>query len=250
MNILLTNDDGIYADGLLALFREIRTMGTVVVVAPDSQRSSVGHGITLENPIAVRKIKTKTGVSGIGISGTPADCVKFALKKVLKVKPDIVVSGINLGPNDGCSVFYSGTVAAAREASLHGIPAIAFSLDTFVKPDFRYGAKFAKKIIKCVLANGLPKETFLSVNIPHLPESKIKGVKITRQGKAPILTRFIKICGGKKSLSFLMSGDTPKREKNHQIDTVALSQGYVTVTPLQNDLTNYCALKDLKKWCL
>jgi len=250
MKILLTNDDGINADGLLALFREVKKIGSVVVVAPDSQRSSVGHGITLGHPLIARKIKTKTGISGVGLSGTPADCVKFALKMVLKTKPDIVLSGINLGCNDGCSVFYSGTVAAAREASLCGIPAIAFSLDTFVNPDFRYAAKFSKKIIKSVLANGLPKETFLSVNIPNLPESKIKGVRVTQQGIAPILTCFSKVRQNKDFLSCWMSGDTPRKEKNPYIDTVALGQGYVTVTPIYNDLTNQKAMAQIENWHL
>ncbi len=252
MKILLTNDDGIYAEGLLALFKEIKTMGSVTVVAPDSQRSSVGHGITLGSPVIARKITTPKGISGIGLTGTPADCVKFALKRVLKSKPDIVVSGINLGPNDGCSVFYSGTVAGAREASLYGIPAIAFSLNTFVNPDFRYAARFAKKMIKQVLVKGLPRETFLSVNVPALKPNNIKGVRITRQGKVPIVTRFLKIKRSKddESLSFWMTGDTPKREKSRDIDTVALNQGYITVTPIQNDLTSYHALAQMANWRL
>jgi len=250
MKILLTNDDGIHADGLLALLKEIKKIGSVVVVAPDSQRSSVSHGITLDNPIVARNVKTQTGVSGVGLSGTPADCVKFALKMVPKIKPDIVVSGINLGGNDGCSVFYSGTVAAAREASLYGIPAIAFSLDTFVNPDFRSAAKFAKKIIKYALVKGLPKGTFLSVNIPNLPKNKIKGVKITRQGMAPIVTHFTNVCRHKEFLSYQTSGDAPKREKNINIDTVALQKGYITVTPIQNDLTSDRALAQLANWHL
>ena len=250
MKILLTNDDGIYAEGLFALWKELKAIGTVKVVAPDSQRSSVGHGITLSNPIIARPIATRTGVSGIGLTGTPADCVKFALRKVLRSKPDIVVSGINLGPNDGCSVFYSGTVAAAREASLYGIPAIAFSLNTFVKPDFRFAARFAKRLIKQVLTNGLPKGTFLSVNVPSITANKIKGIKITRQGQVPIVTKFFKMRRHKEFLSFWMSGDTPHREKKPDIDTVALNHGYITITPVQNDLTDYRAIRSLQDWRL
>jgi len=248
MKVLLTNDDGIEADCLSAIFKETRTMSSVTVVAPDSQRSSVGHGITLGKPIFARRIKTKAGISGIGISGTPADCVKFALKMVLKKKPDIVVSGINLGANDGCSVFYSGTVAAAREASLHGIPAIAFSLDTFVNPDFTYAAKFAKTLIKHVLSCGLPKDIFLNVNIPNLSQKRIKGVKITRQGRSPIITRFFDICRHKDFLSYQMSGEASFRERNMRIDTVALRHGYITITPIYNDLTSDKALIELENW--
>lgn len=248
MKILLTNDDSIYSDGILALFKEMKTIGSVTVIAPDSPRSSVSHGITLSGPVVARNIKTHAGMSGIGLSGTPADCIKFALKVALKIKPDIVVSGINLGANDGCSVFYSGTVAAAREASLYGIPAVAFSLDTFVNPDFRYAAKFAKKIVRHVIAKGLPEEIFLNVNIPHLPKNKIKGVKITRQGMAPIVTRFLKVSCRKEFLSYQMLGEAPKREKNINIDTVALQHGYITVTPLQNNLTDDRALAQIKNW--
>ena len=250
MNILLTNDDGIAAPGLLALYRELRKIASVAVVAPDSQRSSVGHGITLDRLVTARRITTDKGVSGLGMSGTPADCVKFAVEKFLPKRPDVVISGINLGANDGCSVFYSGTVAAAREASLYGIPAVAISLDTFVDPDFRSAAKFMKKLVASSWIHALPRGTFLSINVPHLPQDKIKGVQFTRQGKAPIISRFVKARGHGKFSFYAMSGGVPRREKNSQIDTVALGQGYITITPLQNDLTDHRVLSQIPKWRL
>ena len=131
MEILLTNDDGIYAEGIYALYRQLIQFATVTVVAPDSERSSVGHGITLAHPIWQKKINRKGKFFGYGISGTPADCVKFACGVILKKKPDLIVSGINQGCNDGCSVHYSGTVAGAREGALMGIPSLAISLNTF-----------------------------------------------------------------------------------------------------------------------
>lgn len=245
MRILLTNDDGIQADGLAALLKELKKIGQVDVVAPDSQRSSVGHGITLGRPLTANQGMTANGVRGIGLSGTPADCVKFALKVALKRKPDVVVSGINLGPNDGCSVFYSGTVAAAREASLNGIPAIAFSLNTFVDPDYKYAAQFAAGFTRKILGSSFPRGTFLSVNIPNLPKRQIKGVKFTRQGKSPLKTRFLKGRATGSKGGYWMTGDTPLNEKDVMIDTIALSKNFITVTPLQNDLTDYKALEAL-----
>ena len=174
MRILLTNDDGIYAEGMYALYLELKKLGTVTVVAPDSQKSSVGHGITLAHPIWHTKVNRKGQFFGTGVSGTPADCVKFAIGVLLKNKPDVIVSGINLGTNDGCSVFYSGTVAGAREGALMGIPSLAISLDTFMEPDFSYAAKCGAKLVKLFGQGKLPKGTFLNVNVPHVAASKLK----------------------------------------------------------------------------
>ncbi len=250
IKILLTNDDGIYADGIYSLHKELKKIGSVVVVAPDSQRSSVGHGITLSNPVWVKKMRKLNRISGYGITGTPADCIKFALTVLMKKKPDIIVSGINLGPNDGCSVFYSGTVAAAREGTLCGIPSVAISLNTFVNPDFSYAAKIAARIVKKVILEKIPKGTFLNVNVPNLNPKQIKGTKITKQGKIPIKTRFSKRKNFDKSSRYWMTGDIPKIEKDSDIDTVAVNKGYVSVTPIQSDLTDYSMLSELKNWNL
>ena len=248
MYILLTNDDGIDADGIWALYNELKKVGTVTVVAPDSERSSVGHGITLAHPIWIKKIKRQGRFFGYGISGTPADCVKFGVKIVLKKKPDLVVSGINLGSNDGCSVFYSGTVAGAREGAIMGIPAIAVSLGTFINPDFSYAAKFTAQLAKTVARNKLPPGTFLSVNVPNKKSSLVKGIKPTRQGKVPIHGDFTKRQDPNLRTYYWMTGRLTGVEKDMNVDTYALGRDYVTVTPIHCDMTDYSFLDVLKNW--
>ncbi len=248
MNILLTNDDGIYAEGIYSLFKELCKVGKVTVAAPDIERSSVGHGITLAHPIWYRQVKRKGKPFGYGISGTPADCVKFAIAVILKKKPDIVVSGINFGGNEGCSVFYSGTVAGAREGALMGIPSMAISLATFVKPNFFYAAKFGAKLAKGLAKNKLPKGTFLNVNVPSVPRSKIRGVEVTRQSLIPIHGIFKKRRDPNLREYYWMTGKFPTTEKDPQIDTCALSRGYVVITPVHCDMTDYKALKTVSSW--
>jgi len=246
MNILLTNDDGIYAPGIHALYAQLKKIGKVTVVAPDSERSSVGHGITLAHPIWYKKIQTLDKLTGYGISGTPADCVKFAVSVILKRKPDVVVSGINLGPNDGCSVFYSGTVAGAREGSLMGIPSMAVSLNTFINPDFSYAAKCAAKLTQKIKTLALPKGTFLNVNVPHLKQSQVKGIRMTRQCTEPIHGTFSKRRDPHQKDYYWMGGKMPTNLKDDAIDTCALNRGYVTVTPIQCDSTDSMFLKRLE----
>ncbi len=250
MRILLTNDDGIYADGILALFNELKKVGEVTVVAPDSEKSSVGHGITLSHPIWLKKVQRKSKFFGYGISGTPADCVKFATNVILKKKPDIVVSGINLGANDGCSVFYSGTVAGAREGALLGIPSMAISLATFINPEFRYAAQVGAKLTKILFRNKLAKGVFLNVNVPNVSSTRIKGIKLTRQGKVPIHGSFQKRIDPNLRDYYWMTGKCPTAKKNSDIDTYALHQNYVTVTPVTCDLTDDQSLEQLKAWKL
>lgn len=246
MKILLTNDDGIYAEGIWALHQELVKAVEVVVVAPESERSSVGHGITLAHPIWFKKVHRKSHFFGYGISGTPADCVKFGINVILKKKkPDLVISGINLGPNDGCSVFYSGTVAAAREGALLGIPAIAISLGTFTNPDFRTAAKIGQRLSLWLHKNRLPPGTFLNVNVPPLPEKQIKGLRVTLQGKVPIHGSFKKRTDPNLRDYYWMTGKIPTNKDNLDVDTYALHHHYVTVTPIQCDLTDYASLKKM-----
>ncbi len=248
MHILLTNDDGIYAEGIYALYLELKKIGKVTVVAPDSEKSSVGHGITLAHPIWDKKVNRNGHYFGVGVSGTPADCVKFATGVLLKRKPDVVVSGINLGPNDGCSVFYSGTVAGAREGALMGIPSLAVSLATFVNPDFKYAAQCSARLVKLMMKNSLPKGTFLNVNVPNQKKSQIKGIKMTRQGLIPIHGTFHKRKNPHSREYYWMTGKIPVRGKNINIDTPALNNNFVTVTPIQCDETNYSFLEELNTW--
>ncbi len=248
MNILLTNDDGIYAEGIFALYQELKKIGEVTVVAPDSERSSVGHGITLSHPIWFKKVNRKSKFFGYGISGTPADCVKFAGSVILKKKPDIVVSGINLGANDGCSVFYSGTVAGAREGALLGIPSMAISLATFVNPNFRRAAEIGVRLTKVLFKNKLSRGTFLNVNVPSPSARVIKGIKITRQGKVPIHGSFQKRRDPNLRDYYWMTGKVPPNKKDIHIDTYALRENYVTVTPIHCDLTDDASLKKMSGW--
>ena len=248
MHILLTNDDGIYAEGIYTLYLKLKKMGKVTVVAPDSEKSSVGHGITLAHPIWDKKVNRKGRFFGVGVSGTPADCVKFATGVLLKHKPDVVVSGINLGHNDGCSVFYSGTVAGAREGALMGIPSLAISLATFVNPNFKYAAQCGARLVKLMIKNRLPKGTFLNVNVPNIKKSQIKGIKMTRQGLVPIHGTFHKRTDPNFREYHWMTGKIPVRGKNNNIDTPALNNNFVTVTPIQSDQTDYSFLEELNTW--
>ena len=182
--ILLSNDDGINAPGLAALYEAMKSAGDVVVVAPDSEKSAVGHAITISDPLRVWDFKKNDEFFGYAVNGTPADCVKIAYWALLKEKPDLVVSGINLGSNTGINAIYSGTVSAATEGTILGIPSFAVSLTTFKDADFSYAAKFARKLSEDILERGLPKGTLLNVNVPPTEEQGIEGVKITRQGRS------------------------------------------------------------------
>ncbi len=243
MRILLTNDDGIYSDGIFAAWKELKNLGQVTVVAPDSERSSMGHAITLSHPIFVKKINRYGKFFGIGTSGTPADCVKFALAEVCDQKPDLIVSGINLGPNEGCSVIYSGTVAGAREGAINGIPSLAASLATFTNPDFTVAAKFIARIARRIPKLQIPFQTFLNVNIPNVSAQHIKGVRLTWQGMTPIHGDFIKHLDLNHKACYQMTGRVPKPPKKLGNDIYALSRNYITITPIQCNTTNDTFLK-------
>jgi len=239
MRILLTNDDGIHAHGLFAAYQKLKKLGSVTVVAPAHQMSSVGHAITLSRPVFCDQVQIQDQINAYAVTGTPADCVKFALDQILKKKPDLVVSGINLGPNEGCSVFYSGTVAGAREGALCGVPAMAVSLNTFFKPNFSVAASYMLKAIKFLQANKLSKGSFLNVNVPNIRKSLIKGVRLTQQGLIPIHGVFSKRKHPFGEDYFWLSGKKSSSRKNNKMDTDALNNHYVTVTPIQADATDY-----------
>ncbi|VAX34870.1 5'-nucleotidase SurE [hydrothermal vent metagenome] len=249
MHILLTNDDGIYAPGIYALYLELKKIGRVTVVAPDGERSAVGHGITLSHPLWHKKIHRKNKFFGHGISGTPADCVKFATSVLLKNDwPDVVVSGVNLGPNDGCSVIYSGTVAGAREGAILDIPSIAISLDSFVDSNFSYASKCGAKLVKKIVKHGMSKGTFLNVNVPNKKAPEIKGVKVTRQCMIPIHGVFKKRKDPSLREYYWMTAKHPVKKSDLSFDTYALNHGYVTVTPIACDTTDTHFLQNLQGW--
>lgn len=246
--ILLTNDDGIYAQGILAAWQELRKIGQVEVVAPDAERSAVGHAITLLLPLRTKEVVRRNARFGYAVNGTPADCTKIAVKAILPRPPDLVVSGINLGSNTGTNVIYSGTVSAATEARILGIPSIAVSLDTFTHPNFTYAAKFTRKLALAVLAKGLPDKTLLNVNVPNLPEEQIKGVAITQQGQSRVEERFEKRTDPRHQTYYWLDGQFQLKEPNDQADAAKVKEGYVSITPVQYDLTAYDAIPLLKDW--
>lgn len=245
--ILITNDDGIEAPGLIALEKALTPIAECLVVCPIRQCSSVGQSVTLRTHIEIFKFKRPGGRFAYGIDGTPTDCVKFALCELIKKKPVLAVSGINNGNNTGISVYYSGTIAGAREALIGGIPSIAFSIQSHTSTNFKYAAKFAKKMVLDCLKNGIPDDTLLNVNIPSIPASKIKGVKVVPQADSHFVEKFVKEGGGDGKLKYRLTGEIKVRDRSIETDEDALQRGFVTITPLQLDLTRYDTIKEIAK---
>ena len=250
MEILITNDDGIYAEGIYALAVAMQKLGNVTVVAPDTQRSAVGHAITIADPLRVVPAKRNGKFFGYAASGTPADCVKLGIKAIMKKKPDLVVSGINLGGNQGYNILYSGTVSGATEGALLGIPSLAVSLDTFTKPDFTASAAFAVKIAGMMKKRRLPAGTLLNVNLPNIPASRIKGVRVTNQSRTCFNDWFDKRKDPHGNTYYWMTGDFKPKDADSASDLNALKAGYISVTPIQFDLTDYKFVPELENWAL
>lgn len=248
--ILLTNDDGISAPGLYALYLALREIADVTVVAPDSEKSAVGHAITISDPLRVTEFEKNGAVFGHAVKGTPADCVKLAYFALLPQKPDMVVSGINYGSNTGINVIYSGTVSAATEGTILGLPSFAVSLTTFKDADFTYAAKFAAYLANKILEHGLPRNVFLNVNVPNVPESEIRGVAITRMGKAMYDDKYDKRVDPRLRVYYWLTGSKVELNEGIETDDGAIEQNMVSVTPLHFDLTKHDFLQDLRKWRL
>jgi 5'-nucleotidase len=249
LSILVSNDDGIFSDGLAALVKELRTIADVTIVAPDSQQSAVGHAITVHRPLRMREMSKDGQFYGYATDGTPADCVKLATRNIMKQKPDLVISGINHGSNTAISVIYSGTVSAATEGTILGIPSFAVSLTTFEpNADFTYAAKFAKHLALKIIQNGLPNGTLLNVNVPPVPEHEIKGVVITRQGKSVWNDEFESRRDPGNRQYFWLKGELVELDEEEDIDQRAILNNKVSITPIQFDLTNYTMLEQLREW--
>lgn len=249
--ILITNDDGITAPGLRNLVEVMKTIGEVVVVAPDSPQSGMGHAITINKPLRLDKVSVFHGVISYQCSGTPADCVKLAVNKVLHKKPDILVSGINHGSNSSINVIYSGTMSAAVEGAIEGIPSIGFSLCDFnIDADFTAAKHYAKIVVKKILKIGLQEGTLLNVNFPMLSLSKIKGIKICRQANAKWVEAFDERVDPHKRKYYWLRGEFINPDKGDDTDEWALKNGYVSVVPVQFDLTAHHAIQHLNavKW--
>ena len=246
--ILVTNDDGIHSAGIYALYQAMTNIGEAYVVAPDSEQSAVGHAITISDPLRVKEFEKNGKFFGWAVNGTPADCVKLAIKALLGFEPDLVVSGINQGSNTATNVIYSGAVSAATEGTIMGIPSVAFSLTTFQRCDLSPAAEVAQTIAQMVLKNGLPEGTLLNVNIPPLSRDEIRGIKVTRQGKARYEETFEKRVDPMNRTYYWMGGTKVILDTEEDIDDVAITNNYVSVTPLQYDLTDYRVLPELKNW--
>ena len=250
--ILVTNDDGIRAPGLRSLIEVMTEIGEVVVVAPDSPRSGMGHAITINSPLYCDKIKVTDGPQlEYSCSGTPADCVKLAVNELLNKKPDLCVSGINHGSNSSINVVYSGTMSAAIEACIEGVPAIGFSLLDFKwNADFKPLKKYIKKISLEALEKGIPKDVVLNVKFPLLQNTKIKGMKICRQARAHWIEEFDKRTNPMGREYYWLTGTFINEDKGEDTDEWALNKGFISIVPTQFDLTAHHSLQHLNTWNL
>lgn len=241
--ILVVNDDGVTAPGIRALVNAVKDLGDVVVVAPDSPQSGMGHAITINKPLRIDEVHLFDGVKSYQCSGTPADCVKIAKDKILHRKPDLCVSGINHGSNSSINIIYSGTMSAAMEACLEGIPAVGFSLlDYKLDADFTAATVFAKVVAKQILENGLPQATLLNVNIPNLKTEQIKGVRICRQAVAKWEEEYMERQDPFGRNYYWLTGKFVNHDKGEDTDEWALANGFVSVVPVQYDLTAHHAI--------
>jgi len=250
MHILVSNDDGINSEGIYALAMELRKIADVTVVAPEKQMSAVGHAITVQYPLRVNPFYKNGELFGYAVDGTPADAVKLAVKALLKDKKiDLLISGINHGTNTSINIIYSGTVSAATEGTILGIPSIAISLATYApNPDFSFAAKFAVKLAEFVFKNGLPKGTLLNVNVPPVSENEIKGVLVTRQGSAFWDDWFeIRKDPNGRDYYWLAGRFINYEQGDLNADHTAVQNNYISITPIHFDLTNYKAIDELKK---
>jgi len=246
--ILITNDDGITAPGIRNLVEAVKDLGKVVVVAPDKPQSGMGHAITIGHPLRMHKVDLFGDTEAWQTTGTPVDCVKLAVDKVLHRKPDLCLSGVNHGANHSINVIYSGTMSAAMEAAIESIPSIGFSLlDYSVEADFSASQFYIKKIVSAVLKQKMDKHLLLNVNIPAVAQELIKGIKVCKQAYAKYEEDFTerKDPHGKKY--YWLTGEFVNFDKSKDTDVWALKNNYISVVPVQFDLTNYTLKKELEK---
>lgn len=248
--ILVTNDDGITAPGIKALVEAVKDLGKVVVVAPDKPQSGMGHAITIGEPLRLEEMNIFEGIEAYQCSGTPADCVKLAKDKILNGLPALCVSGINHGSNSSINVIYSGTMSAAVEASIEGIKAVGFSLcDYSYHADFSAATYYAKIIAESMLLNNLPKGTLLNVNIPPYSMENIKGIKVCRQANAKWVEDYDERRDPRGKKYYWLTGKFYNNDKSEDTDEWALDNGYVSIVPVQFDLTAHHAIRLIRdKW--
>ena len=244
MKILLTNDDGIEAPGLEALIGILKEEHKCLVVAPASEKSASSHSLTLGQKLIVEE----RAPGRFAVQGTPADCVKFALSELEDFKPDLLISGINPGPNTGVSVYYSGTISAAREGLINRVPAMAVSVGSKTAADFSCAASFTRFLIKGYEKGVFPRGVLLNVNIPSLPESEIQGIKIARQAPSHFIEEFIRESVSNHQRIYQLAGEIEVFDPDGTTDEEVLSEGFISVTPLKLDLTDYSAMPILEEW--
>src|SRR6478736_4275329 len=246
--ILVTNDDGITAPGIKALTEAVKELGKVIVVAPDKPQSGMGHAITIGHPLRLSPVQTFGDIEAYQCSGTPVDCVKLAVDKVLHRKPDMCLSGINHGANHSINVIYSGTMSAALEASIESIPSIGFSLlDYSIEADFTGAAYYANLLVKQVINKKIDKHLCLNVNVPALAKELLKGLKICRQAYAKYEERFDERNDPTGRKYYWLTGEFQNFDKGKDTDVWALENNYISVVPVQFDLTNYLLKTKLEK---
>jgi 5'-nucleotidase len=246
--ILITNDDGVHSPGLISLFNAMKQLGDAHIVAPDRERSAASRSLTMHRPLKVEKLKKRVYC----VNGTPTDCVAIGITKILPEKPALVVSGINRGANLGDDIFYSGTVSAAMESTIMGIPSLAISLVIEKQSEkaplyFETSARTALDIGRYILEKSLPYDTLLNINVPNVKEHRIKGMKFTRQGKRVYDNAVHDVLDPHGNQHFWIGGGEPSWEKGPDTDIQAIESGYISITPIHLDLTNYEALQLLKE---
>jgi 5'-nucleotidase len=249
MNILITNDDGVHAEGLIPLKAELEKAGRVFVVTPDRPRSACGHSITLHKPLRAQRVRLSDGSIAYASNGTPSDCVNLALLGMIDEPIDLVVSGINHGPNLGWDLTYSGTVSAAMEGAITGVRAFAISVASY-KPhiDYQPAARLAGDLARILGEHNLPESTLLNVNVPDLPASQIKGIRITRQGKRKYAGLLEKRTDPAGRDYYWLGGDLPEDLLEEGTDVHAIAEGWVSVTPVHLDLTDYTSIDQVREW--
>src|SRR5258706_7584089 len=246
--ILITNDDGITAPGIMNLVEAVKDLGKVIVVAPDRPQSGMGHAITIGQPLRLHKVHAFGDIESYACSGTPVDCVKLAVDKVLHRKPDLCLSGINHGANHSINVIYSGTMSAAVEAAIESIPSAGFSLlDYNIEADFSGARKYARMVVEIMLATKLDKHAVFNVNIPSVPEELLNGIMICKQAYAKYEEDFVERIDPNGRKYYWLTGEFVNFDKGTDTDVWALANNYVSVVPVQFDLTNYVLMNRLKK---
>lgn len=251
MNILATNDDGIFADGLRALVEELCKIGKVTVVAPDRERSATGHAITVLRPLMTERVDFHgLDVNAWSVDGTPSDCVKLAVGALLGEKPDVVVSGINRGPNLGTDVLYSGTVSAAIEGVILGVPSIAISSAAYENCNYSLAAAFASEVTRKLVQYGLPPDTLLNINVPSVDEDQLRGVTITRLGTRKYRDIFDRRVDPRGRVYYWLGGEAIECDEDEDTDAVAIRNNKISVTPIHFDFTRYDLIQKLAKWNL